>query len=63
MNKKIKLLFEYQRFSPNARITEMIETTEKNYESLSDDELTMVAAAGEMNCNSDIVSEKAQKDE
>lgn len=47
MKNKIKLLFEYQRFSPNARLADVIEATENSFASLSDEELMMVAAAGE----------------
>lgn len=47
MTNKLKLLFEYQRFSPNDRITDMIAATENNCRCLEDDDLFMVAAAGE----------------
>lgn len=47
MEKKIKALLDYQRFSPNGRLEKMIAETERRYSALSDDDLSFVAAAGE----------------
>lgn len=48
MEKKLKSLFDYQRFEQNARLNKLISETENRYaRELSDDDLAMVAAAGE----------------
>ena len=52
----IKALFEYQRFSQNSRLERLIEETEGRYGcELSDDELELVNAAG------DIAASKLEK--
>lgn len=45
--KNLKLTFDYQRFSPNSRLSAMIEDVESRYTELSDEDLFFVAAAGE----------------
>lgn len=45
--KNLKLTFDYQRFSPNSRLSAMIEDVESRYTELSDEDLLFVAAAGE----------------
>lgn len=46
--KKLKALFDYQRFEKNERLAKLIGKTESRYgQQLSDDELGMVNAAGE----------------
>lgn len=48
MEKKLRQLFDFQKFSENLRLAEMIEETEKCYgKTLSDDDLEQVNAAGE----------------
>ena len=48
MEQKIKTLFDYQRFENNPRLGKLIAETESRYAvELSDEELFMVAAAGE----------------
>ena len=52
MINKIKNTFEYQRFSPNSRLSKMIGDVEKRYGEqrsmeLDDEDLFFVAAAGE----------------
>lgn len=48
MERKIKTLFEYQCFENNPRLSKLIAETEARYAvELSDEELFMVAAAGE----------------
>ena len=47
MINKIKYTFDYQKFSPNNRLREMIEAVECRYTALSDDDLVFVSAAGE----------------
>ena len=47
MEKKLKKLFDYQRFEKNERLEKIIEETESRYKGeLSDDDLAFVAAAG-----------------
>ena len=49
MERKLKALFEFQRFEKNAHLDKLISETENRYaRKLSDDELTMVNAAGEL---------------
>lgn len=47
MEEKIKKVFQYQRFSPNERLSEVIADVQCRYAQLSDEDLEMVAAAGE----------------
>ena len=47
MVNKLKNIMDYQRFSPNSRLSEMIDNVEKRYTALSDGDLFFVAAAGE----------------
>ncbi len=49
MENKLKKLFEYQKFEKNAKLDALIAGTHSRYgEALSDDDLEMVAAAGEI---------------
>ncbi len=48
MEKKLKRLFDYQRFEKNERLEKLIHETESRYaKELSDDDLSLVNAAGE----------------
>ena len=47
MIQKIKYTFDYQKFSPNSRLSKMIEDVQQRYTSLSDEDLFFVSAAGE----------------
>lgn len=48
MEKMLKALFDFQKFSENTRLAEMISVTENRYcNALSDDDLENVNAAGE----------------
>ena len=47
MINRMKNIFDYQRFSPNSRLSEMIDTVEQRYTELQDEDLFFVAAAGE----------------
>ena len=47
MINKIKYTLDYQKFSPNSRLSKMIESVEQRYAALSDDDLLFVSAAGE----------------
>lgn len=47
MDKKLKTMFDYQRFSGNKMLESMLHDAESRYpRALSDDELDLVAAAG-----------------
>lgn len=46
MDKKLKLLFDYQRFEQNPRLAKLIRETENTVQELSDDDLFYVSAAG-----------------
>ena len=47
MEKKLKKLFDYQRFEKNERLEKTIKETESRYKGeLSDEDLAFVAAAG-----------------
>lgn len=47
MEKKLKALFEFQRFENDPKLKSLIEETENRYQrELSDDDLWMVNAAG-----------------
>ena len=53
MENKLRKLFDYQRFEGNARLAKMIrEAEEQASAELSDDELFMVNAAGEIGAKS-----------
>ena len=47
MIQKIKYTFDYQKFSPNSRLSKLIEDVERRYTTLSDEDLFFVSAAGE----------------
>lgn len=49
MEKTLKCLFDFQKFSGNSRLTELIADTESRWSNaLSDDDLEDVSAAGEV---------------
>lgn len=49
MENKLKSLFEYQKFENNSRLAKLIRETESRYGTeLSEDELSMISAAGDM---------------
>lgn len=49
MINRIKYTLDYQKFSPNSRLSKMIEDVERRYTALSDEDLLFVSAAGEPN--------------
>lgn len=54
MDKVLKMLFDYQRFEQNERLSAMLAKAEKAQPAfLEDEELEWVAAAGEVNPNTD----------
>ena len=58
MERILKRIFEYQRFSPNNRLKTMIEDVEKQYCALDDEELSLVAAAGDPGVTNDLLEKK-----
>ena len=49
MEKKLNSLFEFQRFVGNPGLAQLIEETERRYgEALSDDDISLVNAAGDL---------------
>ena len=52
MEKKLKALFDYQRFEHNEKLEKLIQETESRYaQELSDNDLMLVNAAGEISSN------------
>jgi uncharacterized phage-associated protein len=47
LEKRIKNIFDFQRFSPDERLSAMITKVQNRYMQLSDEDLEMVAAAGD----------------
>ena len=47
MEKLLKRVFDYQRFSPSRRLDAMISETQRRYQALHDEDLFLVSAAGE----------------
>lgn len=48
MEKKLKMMFDFQRFENNAKLSKLIAETETRFKKqLDDDELELIAAAGE----------------
>lgn len=59
MVSRIKYTLDYQRFSPNSRLSEIIEDVQRRYTALSDEDLLFVSAAGEpyrMDDENDVVA-------
>ena len=48
MEKKLKLLFDYQRFARNPRLEAMLAEAEGRFAAIDDDALETVSAAGEI---------------
>ena len=47
MINKMKYTLDYQKFSPNCRLSKMIDSVEQRYTELADEDLFFVSAAGE----------------
>ena len=59
VDKKLKELFDFQKFEKNPRLEKMIgETEERCGRELSDDELSGVSAAGELTVGGQIIKEQ-----
>lgn len=61
MENKLKRVFEYQKFSPNRRLSAMIAETERRYQALDDADLFLVSAAGETEIMNDFSENKDGK--
>ena len=58
MEKKLRRVFDYQKFAPNSRLGAMIAETERRYQALNDDDLFLVSAAGETDIMNDFSENK-----
>lgn len=57
MERKLKSLFDYQKFEKNSRLEKLISETENRYaRELSDDDLSFVNAAGDFNMNNGVIT-------
>ena len=57
MEKKLNKLFDYQRFEKNEKLEKLIRETESRYaNALSEDELSLVSAAGGFTMNPGTIS-------
>lgn len=55
MERKLQAMFDFQHFQQNERLARLIEETESRYgEELSDDDLGLVSAAGEIKQDIDL---------
>ena len=59
MEKILKRIFDYQRFSPNKRLSAIISEIENRYRVLDDEKLSLISAAG----NTDTNDSPEKKDE
>ena len=58
MEQMLKKVFDYQRFSPNSRLSAMIQETENRYFALKEEDLVWVAAAGDADLKTDLLEKK-----
>lgn len=58
MEQILKRVFDYQRFSPDRRLSAMIEEAEKRYRALDDEDLSLVTAAGDTGLTYDLLEKK-----
>lgn len=58
VERMLRRVFDYQRFSPNRRLSAMIEEVENRYRSLDDEELSLVAAAGDTDITNELLEKK-----
>lgn len=65
MENRLKSLFEFQKFENNSRLAKLVRDTELRYGAeLTDDELSMVSAAGDVSFlmnSSDKLTEEIEK--
>jgi len=57
MEKILKRIIDYQRFSPNKRLSAIISEIESRYRVLDDEKLSLISAAG----NTDITNDSPEK--
>ena len=63
MERKLNRVSDYQRFSANKRLSAMITETERRYQALADEDLFLVAAAGDTDIMKEFSENKdAQRD-
>lgn len=58
MEKMLKRVFDYERFSPSRRLGAMIAETQRRYQALADEDLFLVSAAGEPDIMNDFPEKK-----
>lgn len=58
MERKLKRVFDYQKFTSNNRLGAMIAETERRYQALNDEDLFFVAAAGELDVSNNFPENK-----
>ena len=58
MERKLKRVFDYQKFTSNRRLGAMIAETERRYQALNDEDLFFVAAAGEVDVSNNFPEKK-----
>ena len=58
VERMLRRVFDYQRFSPNRRLSAMIEEVKNPYRSLDDEELSLVAAAGDTDITNELLEKK-----
>lgn len=58
VERMLRRVFDYQRFSPNRRLSAMIEEVENRYRALGDEELSLVAAAGDTDITNGLLEKK-----
>lgn len=63
MEKKLRRVFDYQKFSPNSRLGAMIAETERRYQAMNDDDLFLVSAAGETDILNDFSENKDEQND
>ncbi|MDO4731003.1 MAG: hypothetical protein Q4B14_02605 [Clostridia bacterium] len=58
MEQMLKRLFDYHRFFPDKRLIDIISDVESRYCELDDEELLLVAAAGDTDTTKDLLEKK-----
>jgi hypothetical protein len=53
MERKLRRVFDYQKFTSNTRLGAMIAETERRYQALNDEDLFLVSAAGDTDIMND----------
>lgn len=61
MERMLKRVFDYQKFSSSRHLGAMIAETERRYQTLGDDDLFLVAAAGDTEILNDFPENKDGK--